>query len=75
MNRREAEEQLTALAHGMRRGHIDSKKHLALYAETRPGLPLWNTVMQHMMDPDWSPEQEANWLEHEAINELILDDD
>ena len=76
MNRHEAQQHLTALAHRLREGRIpDPRDYPVLDLPTHEGPPLWSIVMQHMMEPDWSLDQEAAWLDQEAITQLILDDE
>ena len=76
MNRREAQRHLTALAQAIREGRIpDRHNYPVLDVPTHQGPLLWITVMQHMKEPGWSLDQEAAWLDQEAITQLVLDDE
>ncbi len=53
MNRREAQQHLTALAQAMREGRIpDPRDHPVLYVKTREGPPLWRVNVRHLLDHD-----------------------
>ncbi len=76
MNRSEAQQQLAAVAQAMREGHIlDSGTYPVLDIRTCEGLPLWRVNGDHLLDPDWSYEQALAWVEDEAIDELVIDDE
>ena len=76
MNRTEAQQQLVAVAQAMREGHIlDPRIYPVLEICTRQRLPLWRVNGEHLLDCTWSYERTIAWVEHEAITELILDDE
>jgi hypothetical protein len=76
MNRTEAHQQLLALAKAMREGHIlDPRDYPVLEISTRDGLPLWRVNGAHLLHEGWSYERSIAWVEHEAINELVLADE
>ena len=76
MNRREAQQQLAAVAQAMREGHIlDPRTYPVLEVATREDLPLWRVNGNHLLDQDWSYDRAIAWIEHEAITELVLDNE
>jgi hypothetical protein len=76
MNRSEAHQQLLALANAMREGRIpDPRDYPILDAPTHDGQPLWHVTYGHLFNQDQPYRHAIDWLEYQAIHQLVLDDE
>ncbi len=76
MNRREAQQQLAAVAQALREDRmLDPRDYPILDVRTHEGVRLWRVKDLRLFHPGWSCEHAINWLEHEAIKQVPLDDE
>ncbi len=75
MNRHEAQQQLTAVAHAIRQGDtITPERYPVLSRGVRSGGVLWQLSAALVTTEGWSDQHTANWYEYKAIHHLNLDE-
>ncbi len=76
MNWIEAQQQLLAVAEALREGRIpDPRDYPILDAPTQAGQPLWQVTELHLFAEGQPYQHAIDWLEDEAIYQLVLDDE
>ncbi len=76
MNWSEAHQQVHAVAHALRERRIpDPRDYPILDAPTHDGQPLWQIASLHLFTEGQPSQYAIDWLEYEAIYQLVLDDE